>query len=468
MAMRRKPETKQPDMWIATSDLAKTPGHPFYDRLNAVLSAAKFDRFVEARCERYYAAGQGRPGIAPGVYMRMLLVGFFEGIDSERGIAWRCADSLSLRTFLGYSMGEATPDHSSLCRIRQRLDVEVHEEVFTFVLRVLAEQGLLQGRTIGVDATTLEANAALRSIVRRDDGTKYDDYLQGLAKASGIETPTRADLARLDKKREKKGSNDDWTNPNDPDAKIVKMKDGRTHLSHKAEHAVDLDSGAVLAVTVQDATLGDPTTMKQTIAATVHNVRAVARKQACANKLSEKALTEWVADKGYHSNATMEMVDAVGLRSYISEPQRGQRRWSDRESARDGTYSNRRRIKTKRGRALMRRRGELLERTFAHCLETGAMRHVYLRGRDNILKRYLVHVAAFNLSLVMRKLLGAGTPRGLAARFAALFDACALVWAFVVVRLVNAARVMADVALNHSQVRSWRLELATITSSTGC
>jgi len=468
MAMRRKPATNQPDLWIPTSDLAKTPGHPFYDRLNSVLSAAKFDRFVEERCEKYYAHGQGRPSIPPGVYMRMLLVGFFEGIDSERGIAWRCADSLSLRTFLGYAMNEATPDHSSLCRIRRRLDVEVHEEVFTFVLKVLAEQGLLRGRTIGVDATTLEANAALRSIVRRDDGTKYNEYLKGLAEASGIETPTRADLARLDKKREKKGSNDDWTNPNDPDAKIVKMKDGRTHLAHKAEHAVDMDSGAVLAVTVQDATLGDPTTMKQTIASTVENVRVVARKQACADELSERALTEWVADKGYHSNATMEMVDAVGLRSYISEPQRGTRRWRDRESARDGTYSNRRRIKTKRGRALMRRRGELLERTFAHCLETGAMRRVYLRGRKNILKRYLVHVAAFNLSLVMRKLLGAGTPRGLAARFAACFEACSALFASVFVRIAIAARWIANVAVDQFRFRPRRSECVAVTSSTGC
>lgn len=471
MAMRRKPVAKQPDLWIATSDLAKTPGHPFYDRLNSVLAAAKFDSFVEERCEKYYASGRGRPSIPPGVYMRMLLVGFFEGIDSERGIAWRCADSLSLRTFLGYAMNERTPDHSSLCKIRQRLDVEVHEEVFTFVLRVLAEKGLLKGRTIGVDATTLEANAALRSIVRRDDGTKYDEYLQGLAKASGIKTPTRADLARLDKKRAKKGSNDDWQSPHDPDAKIVKMKDGRTHLAHKAEHAVDLDSGAVIAVTVQDATHGDPTTMKQTIAATVENVRAVARKEACAEGLSEKALSEWVADKGYHSNATMEMVDAVGLRSYISEPQRGRRRWRDRESARDGTYSNRRRIKTKRGRTLMRRRGELLERTFAHCLETGGMRRVHLRGRENIAKRYLVHVAAFNLSLVMRKVLGAGTPRGLAARLAACVALCVALFE----RLGDTARVeLASVrrfiAIEGGRLdRDHRLALAARgASSTGC
>jgi transposase len=418
MSMSPRSKEKQPDLWIATTELARTPGHPFYDQLNRLLAEAKFDEFVEERCRRFYAEGKGRPSIPPGTYMRMLLVGFFEGLDSERGIAWRCADSLSLRQFLGFDMSEATPDHSSLCRIRQRLDLEVHQEVFTFVLKLLAQKGLLRGRTIGIDATTLEANAALKSIVRRDDGTNYGDYLVSLAKASGIRTPTRADLAKLDKKRAKKGSNDDWKHPQDPDAKIVKLKDGRTHLAHKAEHAVDLDSGAVLAVTVQDATLGDPTTMQQTMVATMENVVAVHRKRGC--KLSEKALTEWVADKGYHSNATMELAEACGLKSYVSEPRRGRRRWRGKETARHGTYANRRRLATQRGIRLMRRRGELLERTFAHCLETGAMRRVHLRGRANVLKRYLVHVAAFNLSLVMRTIFGVGTPRGLQGTLAAL------------------------------------------------
>lgn len=423
MSMQPRPKERQPELWIATSDLARTPGHPFYDRLNKLLSEARFDEFVEERCRPFYAEGKGRPSIPPGTYMRMLLVGFFEGLDSERGIAWRCADSLSLRSFLGFDMSENTPDHSSLCRIRQRLDLEVHQEVFGFVLKVLAQKGLLCGKTIGIDATTLEANAALRSIVRRDDGTNYQDYLTELAKASGIETPTRSDIARIDKKRPKKGSNDDWKSPHDPDAKITKLKDGRTHLGHKAEHAVDLDSGAVLAVTVQDATLGDPTTMKRTIEATVENILDVRRDSGCRAKVSERALTEWVADKGYHANSTMEMVAECELRSYVSEPARGRRRWNDRESARAGTYANRRRLRTKRGKSLMRRRGELLERTFAHCLETGGMRRVHLRGHLNILKRYLIHVAAFNLSLVMRQVLGVGTPRGLQGRLGAFLDA---------------------------------------------
>jgi transposase len=423
MSMRRRPKDKQPELWIATSEMARTPGHPFYDRLNAVLAESKFDEFVEGRCRSFYAEGKGRPSIPPGIYMRMLLVGFFEGLDSERGIAWRCADSLSLREFLGFGMSESTPEHSSLSRIRQRLDVDVHQEVFAFVLKILAQKGLLQGRTIGIDATTLEANAALRSIVRRDDGTSYREYLESLAKASGIATPTREDLAKLDRKRPKKGSNKDWKHPHDPDARITKMKDGRTHLAHKAEHAVDMHSGAVLAVTVQNATVGDPTTMKRTMEATVENVLEVHRDPASSKGLSKSALTEWVADKGYHSNATMEMMAKAELRSYVSEPRRGRRRWLGQDAARAGTYANRRRMSGRRGKALMRRRGELIERTFAHCLETGAMRRAHLRGRENILKRYLVHVAGFNLSLVMRQIFGVGTPRGLQGRLEALFGA---------------------------------------------
>jgi len=468
MSMRRRPKEKQPDLWIATQDLARTPGHVFYDRLNKVLAEAKFDEFVEQLCRPLYAASMGRPSIPPGVYMRMLLVGFFEGLDSERGIAWRCADSLSLRQFLGFDLSQQTPEHSSLSRIRQRLSVEIHQEVFTLVLKVLAEKGLLRGRTIGVDATTLEANAALRSIVRRDDGTNYQDFLVSLAKKSGIKTPTREDLAKLDKDRPKKGSNDDWKHPHDPDAKITKMKDGRTHLAHKAEHAVDMESGAVLGVTVLDATLGDSATLKRTIETTVKNVLAVHRDPRVGHKLSERGLTEWVADKGYHSNETMEMVAKCGMRSYVSEPRRGQRQWHGRELAKQGTYSNRRRLTTKRGRRLMRRRGELNERSFAHCLETGGMRRVHLRGHANILKRYLIHVAGFNLGLAMRQLLGVGTPRGLSGRFAALL--ASLLGLFIAVGRALDLRARFDRAFSiltpgHALIASAHLGT---TFSTGC
>lgn len=418
MSMQIRAGERQAEMWIATSDLSRSPGHPFYERLNAILAEVGFDRHVESLCEKFYSDCTGRPSIPPGTYMRMLLVGFFEGLDSERGIAWRCFDSLALRSFLGFDLSQATPDHSSLSRIRQRLDVETHQSVFTFVLKVLAEKGLLRGKTLGIDSTTLEANAALKSIVRRDDGTGYHDYLVSLAKSSGIETPTREDLARLDRKREKKGSNDDWTNPHDPQAKIVKMKDGSTHLAHKAEHAIDMESGAVIAVTIQDAVAGDPTSMLETMKTSLENVRSVV--QMSEGAASIETPSEWVGDKGYHSNDTMEAIVELGDRSYVSEPKRGQRCWEGRTEARDATYANRRRVRSERGKALMRKRGELIERSFAHCLETGAMRRTHLRGQDNILKRYLVHVAGFNLSLVMRTIFGVGKPKGLQGRAAEL------------------------------------------------
>ena len=262
-------------MWVASAELPRSAGNPFYDRLNRVLDEAGFDVFVEEQCAKFYADGIGRPSLAPGRYFRMLLLGYFEGLDSERAIAWRAADSLSLREFLDVALHEASPDHSTVSRTRRRIDLETHQAVFTWVLQRLSDAGFVKGKTIGIDATTLEANAALRSIVRRDTGESYEAFLHGLAAASGIDTPTRAELARLDRKRPKKGSNDDWTHPQDPDAKITKMKDGRTHLAHKAEHAVDLETGAVVGVTVQDADAGDTTTMVETLVTAAEQVEAV-------------------------------------------------------------------------------------------------------------------------------------------------------------------------------------------------
>lgn len=415
MSMRRRTGTKQGELWIATQDLAHSPGNPFYDRLNTVLAECGFDRMVEDLCEKHYSKSHGRPSIPPSIYMRMLMIGYFEGLDSEREIAWRCADSMSLRRFLGFSLSEPTPDHSSLSRIRGRLPREAHEDVFKHVLAVLAEKGLLKGRTIGIDGTTLEANAALRTVVRRDTGEAYREYLVGLAKASGIESPTGEDLARLDRNRPKKGSNDDWKNPHDPDAHISKMKDGSTHMAHKAEHAVDMESGAIVAVTLNGGTKGDTSTIHETLLETVKNVAAL-KLESNTDGMGFAV----VADKGYHSNDTVLAIEQYGLTSFISEPDRGRRDWKDKHEERDAVYSNRRRIRSKRGKSWMKKRGELIERTFAHCLETGGMRRTWLRGHEKIRKRYLVHVAAFNLSLVMRSLLGVGTPRGLADRLGGL------------------------------------------------
>ena len=401
-------------MWVATQDLPRSAAHPFYVRLNEILDQHDFDGFVEELCQRFYA-DEGRPGLPPGRYFRLLLIGYFEGLDAERAIAWRAADSFALREFLGLVLPEAPPDHSTISRTRRLIDVETHEAVFTWMLQRLADAGLVKGTTVGIDATTLEANAALRSIVRRDTGESYEHFLTQLAQASGIETPTRADLARLDRKRTKKGSNDDWTHPHDPDAKITKMKDGRTHLAHKAEHAVDLETGAIVGVTVQDADEGDTTTSRETLIEAAEQVEAV--------QPDGEGIEEVVADKGYHSNESLVDLEAVGVRSYISEPDRGRRNWKKNPTARDAVYRNRRRIRGPRGLRLLRLRGERLERPFAHLYETGGMRRVYLRGHANIRKRVLIHAGGFNLGLLMRHLIGVGTPRGLQGRLVAAMAA---------------------------------------------
>jgi transposase len=421
-------EGEQSSLWVATSDLPASPGHPFYARLTAVLEAHDFDRFVEDLCRRFYAPVMGRPSLTPGRYFRLLLVGYFEGIDAERGIAWRATDSLAIRTFLRLPLDEAPPDHSTIARTRRLIDLETHRAVFTWVQQRLVESGLLKGKTVAIDATTLEANAAMRSIVRRDTGEGYQAFLTGLAKASGIETPTRDDLARLDRKRKKKTSNTDWTSPSDPDAKVTKMKDGRTHLAHKAEHAVDLETGAIVAVTLQGADAGDTTTIVETATAAADQIA-----DAQVDVAEPQALEEIIADKGYHSNQTLIDLKAVGVRSYIAEPDRGRRDWSKTPEAQAPVYGNRRRVRGPRGRRLMRQRGERIERSFAHVYDTGGMRRTHLRGHTNILKRLLIHAGGFNLGLVMRQLIGVGTPRGLQGRLAAVIAA------FVALRsLVNA------------------------------
>jgi transposase len=426
MALGKRKPVQQP-LFVSTASL-NVRSHPFYEAVNKVLDAHHFDVFVEDRCAKFYDDGDkgGRPGLAPGVYFRCLLVGYFEGIDSERGIDWRCNDSLSLKAFLGLPIDSPAPDHSTISRTRRLIDLETHAEVFREILKMLANHGLVEGKTVGVDSTTLEANAAMRSIVRRDTGEGYQQFLERLAKESGIETPTREDLAKLDKKRKNKASNDDWQNPSDPDAKITRMKGGTTHLAHKAEHAVDLGEGghgAILAVHVCDAAVGDTATLTDTIVASTENLRAVSDDERVKGKISDQWMSEAVIDKGYHSKQTLRDLGEMHVRSYASEPDRGRQTWAGQDDAKDAVYANRRRIKGERGKRLLRSRGEKLERTFAHCYETGGMRRLHLRGRDNIAKRVLIHAAAFNVGLMMRLSYGLRKPRSLTKAAGA---ACAL------------------------------------------
>jgi transposase len=432
MAMgTRRRRQRQERLWISHQELAKGPGHPFYKRVNELLEKERFDEFAEKECAGFYAENNGRPSLTPGIYFRLLLVGYFEGIDSERGIAWRAADSFGLRQFLGMAIDEDTPDHSTISRTRRLIDVETHRKVFFWVLERLRDQGGVKGKTVGIDATTLEANAAMRSIVRRDNGESYEEFLKGLAKESGIATPTREDLARLDRTRKNKASNKDWVNPHDTDARITKRKDGRTHLAHKAEHAVDLGTGAVLAVRLEEADQGDTATVMETLIQAGENVAELIGTEAPDQKpqVHLTGIEEVVADKGYHSGAVLVEMNSAEIRTYIPEKkQKGQRHWEGKQDQQQAVYANRRRVNGAYGKHLLRKRGELIERSFAHCYDTGGMRRTHLRGHENILKRLLIHVGAFNLSLIFRTLLGSGTPRELRNRQSRLIFAVSLLF----------------------------------------
>lgn len=414
MALGRQRD-RQSEMLVSWSEMPRSPGHAFYDRLQAELVAGRFDGFVEGLCATHYAERRGRPSLPPGRYFRMLLVGYFEGIDSERGLEWRCTDSLSLREFLRLGERERVPDHSWLSRTRSRLPLELHDAVFTWVLQRLAERGLVKGERIGVDASTMEANAALRAIVRRGSGEGYREMLTRMAKESGIETPTAEDLIRLDRARKgKKLSNTEWESPTDPDARIARLKDGRTRLAHKPEHAVDLDTGAVVAAEMHAADRGDTATLPDTLASAARHLGAVEAAPSPA------APAELVADKGYHSRETLKALDDGAWKTRIAEPKRdGFLRWHGDDAARRAVVNNRTRLLSGVARAAFRLRAEIVERCFALVLDRGGMRRTWLRGRENIHKRYLIHVAGYNLGLIMRLLTGAGTPRAFQARVSA-------------------------------------------------
>ena len=414
MALGRQGE-RQTELMVGWAELPRSPGHVFYDRLQAVLLEAGFDGFAEARCAPYYARKRGRPSLPPGRYFRLHLIGYFEGIDSERGLEWRCADSLSLREFLRLGTTEPVPDHSWLSKTRSRLPLEVHEAVFGWVLQRLAEHGLILGDRIGIDASTMEANAALRTIVRRDTGEGYREMLVRLAQESGIATPTAEDLIRLDRRRQgKRLSNQDWSSPSDPEAKIAKLKDGRTHLAYKPEHAVDLDTGAIVAAEIHPADQGDTTTLPATLETAEANLAAVDAAPTPASP------AELVADKGYHSrNGLKDLEDGVWKSRIAEKKVAGVSRWHGDEEARRAVYNNRARLRSGVAKEAFKRRTELVERSFALLLDRGGMRRAWLRGRENLRKRYLVHVAGYNLGLIMRLLVGAGTPRELVVRASA-------------------------------------------------
>ena len=468
MSMSNFDSNAQGELWIVSDRIERSPGHPFYVKLNRLLHEEGFDRRIEELRAPYYKEG-GRPSIPLGVYFRMLLAGYFEGIDSQRGIAWRCADSLSLREFLGLELTARTPDHSSLTRIRKRLPLEVHEQMFAMVLEIAQRRGLLRGKTILVDSTTLEADAAMRSIVRKDTGENWTQYVSRLAEAEGIHEPSAEDLARYDRKRKgKKVSNEDWESRTDPDARITKMKDGTTHLAYKGEHAVDLDSGLILAAAIEPGDSADAQTLtSRVIDAQVNLIRAG----------SEQAVEEAVADKGYHKTESLGGLAAIGIRAYIPEKkERGKRRsyqWTPEHN--EAYRANRRRTRGVRGRRLLRRRGELVERSFAHVCETGGARRTWIRGAGEVAKYFQLRTLAFNLGVLLRWLFGIGKPRSLQTPINRLMGAifsrfrlqAALIGAICLLNLLlTQAGRMADAAI--IQLTSTYRLMGKSPYSTGC
>ena len=432
-----KRKIQQSELFIPATELVLGPGHPFYSKLNEVLAAAEFDQFAERLCAPYYKEG-GRPSIPPGVYFRMLFIGYFEGLDSQRGIAWRCADSLALRAFLGVAPTQATPVHASMTIIRQRLPELVYEKVFRFVLGLLHEQGLLRGKSVGIDATTLEANAAMKSIVRKDSGEDWKEYLRRLAQAEGLENPTEEDLRRLDRgRKDKKVSNAQWQSRTDADSRITKMKDGRTHLAYKAEHAVDLHSEAIVAALVTHADRSDPASAPLTLTLAEANLVLAG---------SEAIVQEAVMDKAYHDNGLLAECAQRGVRTYIPERRQKTRCWTDKPVEYEAAFrANRRRVRGSKGRQLNRWRSERCERSFAHVCETGGGRRSWLRGLVNVSKAYVLKCAAFNLGLLLRKVWGLSKPRAVAGLLFALLLQLVCWW----------HRIRAWTAQQINIVRSW-------------
>ena len=400
MALGKRKRERQLEVFVSASDLPRSPGHPFYTALNRLLAENDFDSFVEALCTPFYAGVMGRPSIPPGVFFRMTFVGYFEGLPSHRSIAWRCADSRSLAEFLGLGPADETPDHSSISKTHKRFPKEVFDEIFQFILRVAVRKGLLWGDKLGIDSTTIQANASMKSIVRKDSGKGWKDYTKKLAKKAGLDEPTDAELRQFDKTRPgKKVSNDDWENPNDPDARITRM-------AYKAEHAVDLESDLIVSATVHPGNAADTATVIDTAIDAAVNLEEA----GCENEV--EAI---VADKGYHSTNVVMQAAEFGMKAYIPErASPARRRWVGKDPReKKVVHAARRRTKSEHGKLLSRTRSELVERSFAHVCDTGGARRTWLRGLQSVTKRHLMVAAARNLSTIMRVICGIGSPRAL-------------------------------------------------------
>ena len=413
----KKQKAAQGELWVATHQLAPSPKSAFYARLDETLESFGFAEKVRALCAPTYKNTQaGRPGIDPVVYLKMIMVGFFEDLPSERAIAARCADSMSIRAFLNYSLEEKTPDHSTFTVIRQRLGLEIYQQIFTLTLQALREHGLLRGKNLGIDSSVIEANASLRALVHRNTQEQYWDYVKKLAAENGIDPADTAAVRKFDRHRPGKGSNQEWQNPFDPDAKIGRTKDGATDMIYKPEAVVDLDTGAIVQAEVHPGDQADHKEMAARVLEAQQNIN-----RACEQKLDTLTVQSVTSDKGYYAVTELQALQSEAIRTVVTDPIDNRRLDKLQPAQQQAVRGARRSVKSKSGKGLLRRRGMHIERSFAHILDCGGMRRATLRGWENLNKRYKLAAAFYNLSQLMRKLFGFGTPKQLAALRRQLF-----------------------------------------------
>ena len=407
----KKEKTAQPEFWVATQQLPKSPKSTFYSKLDETLASFGFAAQVRAICApAYKQTGTGRPGIDPVVYLKMIMVGFFEDLPSERAIAARCADSMSIRAFLNYELDEKTPDHSTFTVIRQRLGLDLYERIFTLTLQALQAHGLLRGKNLGIDSSVIEANASLRALVHRNTEEQYWDYVKRLAAEHGIDPDDAAAVRKFDRHRPGKGSNQEWVNPHDPAAKIGRTQAGATDMIYKPEAVVDLDTGAIVQAQVHPGDQADHKEMATRVLEAQQSIN-----QATGEKLDTLTVNSVTSDKGYYAVNELQALQQEDIRTVIADPIDNRRLDKLEPDQKKAVQAARRSVKSTSGKNLLRRRGMHIERSFAHILDCGGMRRTTLRGWENLNKRFKLAAAIYNLSQLMRKLFGIGTPKQLAA-----------------------------------------------------
>ena len=443
MFERREKRAAQGELFVMGSDLPEATPDAFYRRVNRTLDSMNFARQVWEICQSAYAdtSRGGRPGIDPVVYLKMLMVGFFEDLPSERAIASRCADSFSIRGFLGYELTESTPNHSSLSVIRERLSVDQLRALHVVLLKALYDHGLLKGKKLGIDSSIIEANASLRALQHRNTEENYWEYVKNLAREAGIDPEDIKAVRRFDKKRKgRKTSNAEWVNPYDPEAKVGRTKDGAADMVYKPEHVTDLESGAIVRVEVRSGDAGDTEGMSERV---MDAVQLVA--QAMPRKEHDQIAQSVCADEGYFAVAEVEALQTAQCRVVIGDPHAARRRANASKEEKKVLRTARCAVKSASGKALLRLRGEYVERGFCHVLDHGGLRRATLCGRTKLTKRYYVAAMTFNLSLLLRQVFGIGTPKQwLAAR-----EGAPLALLLVVVRCWQVVRQHFDDIFEH-------------------